>query len=112
METMTTTAAETTGDFINITARDWEGARKVHLDDVSRETTVGQVVGESVRALKLPFRDFYQAVFRGRELNHSDTVREAGLDADSEIELVPEVSAGSASERWMSDGWTSDGSSS
>ena len=83
------------GDFVSITARDWEGARKVHLDDVARSTTVGQVVGESVGALKLPFSDFYQAVFRGRELNHSDTLDEAGLDSDSEIELVPEVSAGS-----------------
>lgn len=84
------------GDFVSITARDWEGTRRVHLDDVARTTTVGQVVGESVRALKLPFRDFYQAVFRGRELNHSDTIEEAGLDRESEIELVPEVSAGSA----------------
>ena len=82
-------------DFVNITARDWEGARRVHLDDVARTTTVGQVVGESIRALQLPFRDFYQAVFRGRELNHSDTIDEAGLDSDAEIELVPEVSAGS-----------------
>ncbi len=87
--------ATTVGDFVSITARDWEGVRKVHLDDVVRTTTVGQVVGESVRALQLPFSDFYQAVFRGRELNHSDTLDEAGLDSDSEIELVPEVSAGS-----------------
>jgi phosphoribosylaminoimidazole-succinocarboxamide synthase len=87
--------AATADNFVNITARDWEGARKVHLDDVAGNTTVGQIVGESVRALQLPFRDFYQAVFRGRELNHADTIREAGLDSDSEIELVPEVSAGS-----------------
>ena len=83
------------GDFVSIRARDWEGARTVHLDDVARESTVGQVVGESVRALRLPFSDFYQAVFRGRELNHSDTIGEAGLENESEIELVPEVSAGS-----------------
>ncbi len=95
METAKGTTTATTSDFVNITARDWEGTRKVHLDDVARDTTVGQVVGESVRALKLPFRDFYQAVFRGRELNHSDTIDEAGLDSDAEIELVPEVSAGS-----------------
>ena len=83
-------------DFMSITARDWEGARRVHLNDIARDTTVGQVVGESVRALQLPFRDFYQAVFRGRELNHSDTLGEAGLDSACEIELVPEVSAGSS----------------
>ena len=88
--------AASAGDFVSITARDWEGARKVHLDDVARSTTVGQVVGESVRALNLPFSEFYQAVWRGRELNHSDTIEEVGLDSDSEIELVPEVSAGFA----------------
>jgi hypothetical protein len=86
--------AGTVGDFMSITARDWEGSRRVHLDDVARSTTVGQVVGERVRALQLPFTDFYQAVYRGRELNHSDTLVEAGLDTKSEIELVPEVSAG------------------
>ena len=86
----------TANDLVTIHARDWEGARKVHLEDVARTTTVGQLVGESVRALQLPFRDFYQAVFRGRELNHSDTIEEAGLDNESEIELVPEVSAGSS----------------
>ncbi len=86
--------AATAGDFVKITARDWEGARKVHLDDVALTTTVGQVVGESVRALQLPFGDWYQALFKGRELNHSDTVEEAGLDNEGEIELVPEVSAG------------------
>jgi hypothetical protein len=50
--------AGTVGDFMSITARDWEGSRRVHLDDVARSTTVGQVVGESVRALQLPFTDF------------------------------------------------------
>ena len=90
--------AATAGDFVSITARDWEGARRVHLDDVARSTTVGQVVGESVRALNLPFTEFYQAVWRGRELNHSDTIEEAGLDGASELELVPEVSAGSTSQ--------------
>ena len=90
--------AATAGDFVSITARDWEGARRVHLDDVARTTTVGQVVGESVKALQLPFSEFYQAVWRGRELNHSDTIEEAGLDGASELELVPEVSAGSTSQ--------------
>jgi phosphoribosylaminoimidazole-succinocarboxamide synthase len=86
--------AATAGSFVNITARDWEGARKAHLDDVSSTTTVGEVVVESVRALQLPFQDFYAALYRGRELNHGDTLEEAGLDSDTEIELVPEVSAG------------------
>jgi len=83
-------------DFINLVARDWEGTRSAHLADVHRGTTVGEVVSESARALDLPFQNFYQALLRGRELNHGDTLDEAGVERDAEIELVPEVSAGAA----------------
>ncbi|MCP5040854.1 MAG: hypothetical protein GY944_07470 [bacterium] len=86
------------GGFMNLTARDWEGTRQVHLDEVARTATVGELVGQSVQALQLPLRDLYQAVFRGRELNHGDTLEEAGLDSESEIELVPEVSAGAVAQ--------------
>jgi hypothetical protein len=87
------------GEFMNLTAKDWEGTRSAHLTEVHRGTTVGEVVSESARALNLPFQNFYQALFRGRELNHGDTLDEAGLEQEGEIELVPEVSAGSAPQR-------------
>ena len=94
------THASEASDFMPLTAKDWEGTRTAHLDAVHRNTTVGEVVSESARALRLPFQHFYQALFRGRELNHGDTVGEAGLEHGAEIELVPEVSAGArASER-------------
>ena len=44
--------------------------------------------------MQLPFSDFFQAVVRGRELNHGDTLDEAGVLNDDKIELVPGVSAG------------------
>ena len=47
--------------------------------------------------LELPFANFYQAVFDGKELNHSDTLDEAGVKSQSRVELVPEVSAGTSS---------------
>ena len=81
-------------EFINLVAKDWEGTRRAELADVHRGTTVGEVVTASARELDLPFQNFYQALFRGRELNHGDTLDEAGVDQDGEIELVPEVSAG------------------
>jgi hypothetical protein len=64
------------------------------LERVPRNLTVGEVVGASTEALQLPFSDFFQAVLRGRELNHGDTLEEAGIQNDDKIELVPGVSAG------------------
>lgn len=87
-------AATETPEFVNLVATDWEGARKAHLDGVPRTATVGEVVSESVRALNLPFQDLYSAVFRGRELDSTDTLEEAGVESDDRLELVPEVSAG------------------
>ena len=91
---VTVTHASEPSDFVSLTAKDWEGTRTAHLDDIHRTTTVGEVVSESARALRLPFQNYYQALFRGRELNHGDTISEAGLERGAEIELVPEVSAG------------------
>lgn len=89
-----TAAAEATPQFVNLVATDWEGSRRAHLDSVPRTATVGEIVTESVRALQLPFKDFYTAVFKGRELAHTDTLEEAGIESHDELELVPEVSAG------------------
>ena len=86
---------ESPGELRNLVMRTWEGNRQAVLEVVPSNATVGEIVSDSTQALKLPFQNFFQAVVRGRELNHSDTLEEAGLlDAD-EIELVPEVSAGS-----------------
>ena len=87
-------ASATTPEFVSLVASDFDGARKAVLKDVPSTATVGEVVSEASRLLQLPFKNFYQAVFRGRELNDGETIRESGLATNSEIELVPEVSAG------------------
>ncbi len=91
---MNAAAEEASSGFLNLNAADWAGERTAHLDAVPSDATVGEVVTECVRALQLPFRDFYTAVFRGRELNHSETLDEVGVRNNDELELVPEVSAG------------------
>jgi hypothetical protein len=93
------TAIQNTGvradtDFVNLQLSDWEGVRTAHLDKVPRSSTIGQVVSEAVHQLGLPFGDFFKAVFRGKELDPADTVDDLGIETDSRIELVPEVSAG------------------
>ena len=87
-------AAATGPELVNLTFRDWEGARSARLDAVPRNTTVGEAVGEAVRALQLPFESFYKALRKGKELNHGDSLEEVGIGADEELDLVPEVSAG------------------
>ena len=77
-----------------LTATDWEGSHRARLESVPRETTVGQVVGEAVRAMQLPGRTFVQALCRGRELSHDETLDEAGIVTGDELELMPRVSAG------------------
>ena len=83
-----------TPELLNISVTNWEGTQRAHLDAVPGDTTVGEAVGEAVRALELPFTNFFQALLRGRQVNHGDTLGEIGIANDDEIELVPEVSAG------------------
>ena len=72
----------------------WEGTQTAHLEDVPAGTTIGQVVVEAAHAMQMPFKSFYKALVRGRELNHDETLGDAGIEEDARIELVPEVSAG------------------
>ena len=85
---------DATGQFFDLRTTDFEGNREALLERVPSTATVGEVVSEGAQAMQLPFTSFFQAVLRGRELNHSDTLDEAGVREDDQIELVPEVSAG------------------
>jgi hypothetical protein len=86
-------------DLINLAITDWDyedgkkGA-KVTLDGVSRNATIGEVLGEAVRAMGLPFASSFQAVFRGRQLARTQTLQEIGIESGERLEVLPEVSAG------------------
>ncbi|MAE97383.1 MAG: hypothetical protein CL910_22265 [Deltaproteobacteria bacterium] len=86
--------AATRPTLIDLTLSDWEGSRKAHLEQVPATSTVGQVVNEAVSHLGLPPQHLYQAVLRGRELDPGAILDDLGIAADTEIDLVPEVSAG------------------
>jgi hypothetical protein len=81
-------------ESVNITFTDWEGVRQVHLDEVTRSATVAELLDEARRVMDLPIDTSYQAVLEGRQLNRMDTLEEAGVDSDVEMEIVPEVHAG------------------
>ena len=87
-------AIQTMADFVDLHLSDCEGVRTAHLDKVPRSSTIGQVVTEAVHQLGLPFGDFFKAVFRDKELDPTHTIDELGIETDSRIDLVPEVSAG------------------
>jgi hypothetical protein len=92
-----TTAIESVtspADLVDVRLADWEGSRQAVLEAVPRRSTVGQVVREAVRFLGLPLDRLHQAVLRGRELDPSSTLDEAGIESDDELSLVAEVSAG------------------
>jgi hypothetical protein len=86
--------AERGMESVNVTFTDWEGVRHVHLDEVTRSATVAELLDEARRVMDLPIDTSYQAVLEGRQLNRMDTLEEAGVDSDVEMEIVPEVHAG------------------
>jgi hypothetical protein len=81
-------------ELIDVRLTDWEGSRQAVLEAVSRGSTVRQVVSEAVLLLGPPFDQLHQVVFRGRELDPGATLEESGIENDSELSLVAEVSAG------------------
>lgn len=86
--------AQETPGLINLIFTDWNSGKEAHLYDVSRNSTVGEVLGEAVRAMELPFQNAFKAVLKGRTLHNAETIEELGLETDEKIELIPEVSAG------------------
>jgi hypothetical protein len=89
---------ETAPEFLNVSFTDWERTRHVYLEDVTTTATVAELVEAAREAMDLPPDTAYQAVLDGRQLNHMDTIEEAGIAADTEMEIVPEVHAGSLGE--------------
>ncbi len=91
MEAMT---AERTEEFVDVTVSDWEGNRQVQLEGVPRNATVSELLDEVRRMMELPTDTDYQAVREGLKLNNMQTLREAGIEADTALEIHPEVTAG------------------
>jgi hypothetical protein len=86
--------AERENESVNVTFIDWEGVRQAHLEEVTRRATVAELLDEARRVMDLPIDTSYQAVLEGRQLNRMETLEEAGVHSDAEMEIVPEVHAG------------------
>jgi hypothetical protein len=93
-EAMEINTAQATPELVNVTFTDWEGMRRVSLEDVARNATVAELLDEVRRAMDLPNDTSYQALLDGRELNQMETLEEAGIVSEAEMEIIPEVHAG------------------
>jgi hypothetical protein len=77
-----------------IRAVDWTGTKRATLNGhvVTSDTTVGELAEAIRERLGLP-RGSYAVYDRDRRLNRTDTLVEAGVAQDAELELSPEVKA-------------------
>ncbi len=91
---MEATPTEAREDLVQVTFWDWQGAKKASLAEVPVDATVGEVLDEACRAMELPADSSYQAILESRQLNLMDTLREAGVCSNVDLEIIPEVYAG------------------
>ncbi len=80
--------------FVSLSFVDWQQSKRVELADIPANETIGSVLREAVDALRLPVKDAYHALFKGRQLNNGTTLDEAGILEDGELQVIPEVTAG------------------
>ncbi len=73
---------------------DWTGQKRVLLNGnfLTEDTTVGEVAEKGREELRLP-RAPHAVYYGERRLNRSDTLAEAGIVQDAELEPSPEVKA-------------------
>ena len=90
----TTATAERLPDMVSFHVTDWEGIRKAHLEDVPRNATLGEVIDQAARIMELDDGSTYHAFIGERALNDGETLEEAGVVWDAEIEIAPEATAG------------------
>ncbi len=80
--------------LVNLKVTDWSQLRRAHLEDVPRNATVREILTEAQRLMDLSHESPYQLMFDNRILNAMSTLADAGIAADAEVEILPDVEAG------------------
>jgi hypothetical protein len=62
--------------------------------DLPADVSVAEAVDEAKNELDLSPNASFQALFRDRQLDGLETLRDAGLESDAEVDLMPDVKAG------------------
>ena len=86
-----TASDDTTMTVINF--HDWDGTRSASLE-VPSSASVAEIVEEARAELDLAADVDYLALHRDRQLDGGITLRDSGVEADSDIDLVPNAKAG------------------
>jgi hypothetical protein len=58
------------------------------------DKTVSEVIMETLREIGIPLDTPFRALQRGRQLPDLETLRDAGVEEDVDIRLIPDVVAG------------------
>jgi hypothetical protein len=87
-------SATTLASVTRIWVVDWTRQKRVLLNGnfLTDDTTVGEVAEKGREELRLP-RAPHAVYFGDQRLNRTDTLAEAGVVQDAELELSPEVKA-------------------
>jgi len=74
---------------------DWNGSRRIALDDLPTDMTAGEIIDNDIRdAFALAGGATYHLLYNGEKLNRGQTLAELGVEDHSELEVAAEVSAG------------------
>lgn len=78
----------------NLKVVDWTGDSELTFGGgLSPDTRVGELLAESVKQLNLP-KNLYTLEAHGKRLNANDTLEDAGIQSNTTIGCMPEVTAG------------------
>ena len=80
---------------MTVEVKDWSASRRAELADVPEDMTVAELIGEVREAMSLPRDTPYHLIHDGAKLHRGTTLEQAGVRAESELTIAPEVSAGS-----------------
>lgn len=72
----------------------WSGSPRAALADIPTDTTVGELLSEVERAMRLPLRTPYKLVRGSHELPRARTLGDLGIVDGETLQVAPEVSAG------------------
>ena len=82
---------------MTVEVKDWSASRRAEVNEVPGDMTVAELIGEVRDAMSLPRGTPYHLIHDGAKLHRGQTLEQAGVGADSELTISPEVSAGSES---------------
>jgi len=93
MNTDTTMLTPAAAGSTTINFHDWDRSRMATIE-IPTDVSVAEAVEEARIELDLPSDVAYYALHRDRQLPGLSTLRDAGIETDADVDLMPDVRAG------------------